>query len=204
MTVADNSAIEDVLDMLLDEFGSPSPQAVAVFSRRHPEYRAELLEFAAAWAEQHYLPPPGPLPIEGQARIEARAQLALELALAGAGPARSTSPGALAELVAASGQDLDDVARQAGLDGSLIRKLDSRRIKAWTVPERLAGRLADILRVDVSKVLQSWTAPVSIAAPNLAAFMAIKLPGGPQEDFATAVASADLTPEEKAELLADE
>jgi hypothetical protein len=201
MTVSNHVEVEDVLDMLLDEFDSPTPRAIAVFSRRYPEHRADLLEFAAVWAEERHLPAPQPLSEGREAAIEARAQLALDDVLASGATAKAVTARSLTELAGASGQDLDGVARQAGLDGSLIHKLDARRIRAETIPARLAARLANILCTDVLTIRQSWTSQPALA---LAAFMAIKLPEPSQEDFATAVAASDLSPAEKAALLSDE
>jgi transcriptional regulator with XRE-family HTH domain len=201
MSVAETPAIDDVLDLMIAEFGSPHLRAVAAYAARYPRYRAELIDFAAIWAHQAYLPAPEPAhPADGVRRVEARAERGLAEALAARAAARQ--PKSLTALVAASGQDLDDVARRLGLDQSIMNKLERRRIRPETIPAGLTRRLAALLHADPAVVARAWMGPPR-TEPAMAAFMAIKLPGE-QEDFATAIAASSLSPAQRDALLSGE
>ncbi|MES2442807.1 MAG: hypothetical protein V4574_08245 [Pseudomonadota bacterium] len=203
MSAAELPPLDDVLDLMVAEFGAPDARAVAAFSLRFPAHRAKLIDFAAAWAAQSHLPVPEPLSAVREGRIADRAQRALDEGLAARAAARR--PKSLAELAALSGQDLDQVARVASLDQSLVRKLDGRRIDPRSIPGTLTARLAAILRTDPAIVAQSWAEAPS-AMPAMAAFIAIDLPlpVSGREDFAAAVAASSLSAAQKAALLSGE
>lgn len=205
MTKDNQLSLEEVLDMLLDEFETPSRQAIAHFSKLYPDYRQGLMEFAAVWAEEIRLPEAPPLSKEQEERVATRAQSFLQNALfnsakKSADPARQVATASLAQLAESSGQTPHDVARLAGLDTILMSKLNGRRIRVDSVPSRVAARLAEILRVRTDQVLASLT-PYEGHRPGFA-FLATSRPvPAPPEDFTTAVLSSTLTDEEKNQLL---
>jgi hypothetical protein len=204
MTYDDPTPLEEVLDMLLYEFGEPSPKAIATFSSRFPQYRVELMEFAGAWALDELLPPAQPISAEQEARVEARANSFLENALFAR--TRRVPPMAaassLSALAEASGCRLHDVAQQVGMDLPLMSKLNGRRFKPERIPRRLAAKIAAIFQVDISAVLACWTGPPRVVH---ASFLATSTPiVPPQEDFAAAVAASSLSPAAKAALLEDD
>ena len=78
MTATNQPSLEDVLDMLLAAYKAPTQEAVADFAERFPAYRADILDFAADWAEEEHLPIPEPLTDAQEARVFSRAQSFLQ------------------------------------------------------------------------------------------------------------------------------
>jgi hypothetical protein len=206
MTHPNQPSLEDVLDMLLVTYGGPTPEAIADFAERFPAYRSNLFEFAVDWTEEEHLPEPGPLNADQEAVVFARAQSAFQNAAfeqtAAASQTAATARLSLAQLARAAGKSLDDVVQAAGLDHTLISKLNGRRIRPTTIRAQIARKIAAFLRVPESQVVASWTGPPHSLAMS---FHAKKAPVPQhQEDFDIAVAKSSLSPEEKAALLMDD
>lgn len=206
MTAINQPSIEDVLDMLLVAYDAPTPDAVAEFAERYPAYRADLITFAADWAEQAHLPAPEQLSDDQEARVFSRAQSFLQNLLfeqvhsTAAAPAMPRA--SLYDLAKGAGVSLRDVADAAGLDVPLVSKLNRRTIRASTIRTHITRSIAQFLRVDFTRVLESWTGPPLVAG---ASFLASEKPTIPeQEDFDVAVANSTLTPEQKAAALHDD
>lgn len=205
MTAINQPSLEDVLDMLLVAYDAPTPDAVAEFAERYPAYRADLITFAADWAEQAHLPAPEPLSDDQEARVFSRAQSFLQNMLfeqASAPVATFTPRASLYDLAKSAGVSLRDVANAAGLDVPLISKLNRRAIRASTIRPHIARAVAQFLRVDITRVIESWIGPPIVGG---ASFLASDKPMIPeQEDFDVAVSNSTLTPEQKAAALHDD
>lgn len=202
MTATNQPPLEDVLDMLLAAYKAPTQEAVAEFAERFPAYRADILDFAADWAEEEHLPAPEPLTDAQEARVFARAQSFLQNTLFELSPpaiAVVAARSSLFDLARGSGASLQDVARAAGLDIPLIAKLNGRSIKPETIRERVARAIAQFLGVDFRQVIESWTGPP--LAQGRSYLAQVKPVLATQEDFETAVANSTLSPAEKAALL---
>lgn len=210
--------LEAVLDVLLDEFETPSPQAIAVYSSRYPHFRAELLSFGATWTVEEFLPDPKPLSKEQEDALEARAQSFLHNALferaaamAAADmpaevPAAAVSPVAamaavsLAQLARDQGRKLSDVAEQTGIPLPWMSELNGKAFLPETIPRGTIARLASAIGVAFERIVTSLAGPVTIQ-PSMA-FLATSKPAvSAQKDFAEIVRASDLAPEIKAALL---
>ena len=184
MTIIGGTRLEDVLDGMLSEYGSPSPEAIAGASALHPEHRAALLEFAAGWAEEEHLPPLGATPRAHalERAIEQRARGRFSEALA-----TRTRVAGLADLARGVGSSLQELAQRCRIDLSVMRKLDAGRISPGSVGEVLPSRIGEILGVAKEAVV----AALGVAPPSLAAagFLApVRLP--PSEDLRDALLAA--------------
>lgn len=202
MTATNQPSLEDVLDMLLAAYKAPTQEAVADFAERFPAYRADILDFAADWAEEEHLPIPEPLTDAQEARVFSRAQSFLQNMLhEHANPAGDTlaARASLFDLARGSGASLQDVAYAAGLDIPLVAKLNARSIRPETIRQRVARAIAQFLGVDLRRVIESWTGPPLAVGRSYLAQVKPVLPA--QEDFDTAVANSSLSSAQKAALL---
>ena len=213
MTHSSLLPLEEVLDMLLDEYSAPSREAIAAYSCRFPEYRADLLRFAATWAEEENLREPVPLNNAQRNTLEARAQSFLQnalyddrasaaspIAVSGSAASRGQS---LVQLAQSAGRKLHDVAREVGMPLPFISELNGRGFKPETIPDRLVRRLASVLGVAPSRVTASWAGPPTIQ-PSMGFLATSKPISRPQRDFVAAVNESDMSPDEKAALLDDD
>lgn len=190
-----SKSLEDVLDMLLAKYGSPSPAAVAEVSRKHPEHRTSLLEFAAAWAEESHLSVPEGMPARVETDVARRAKAFLARELDMRMPAVAPKDKAsLAELAALTGRSLKEIAAATRVDLRVLMKLDSGRIRPETIGTVLPERIARFLGMDVGVITASWSGQGSLVP----AF----LPSAPvQESLADALAASDTDPAEIEALL---
>nr|WP_137677428.1 hypothetical protein [Parerythrobacter lutipelagi] len=215
MTDATPLPLDEVLDMLLDEFETPSGEAIAAFSKQYPHYRTDFLRFAAAWAEEEALAPPPPLSKESEERLDARAQSALQNALyarsqedaRGTGEVAQGNANAaganLARLARSAGISLHDVARETRIPLSFMSQLNARNFIPETIPGHLASRLARSLKVGADQIRASWTGPPVMK--RTMSYMAKGKPeSGPQRDFVDAVRQSNLPDEDKAALLMED
>jgi hypothetical protein len=65
--------LDDVLNEFVAEQESPTGEALEIWVDRYPQFRQELVEFAAAWAELTILPKSAELTAEQEKRIADRA-----------------------------------------------------------------------------------------------------------------------------------
>lgn len=215
MTDPTSLSLEEVLDMLLDEFDTPSGDAIAAYSQRYPHFRADLLRFGATWAEEAFLPEPSPLSASHEEALDARGQSFLHNALyeRASSVASSVTPTVsdaapvsretLAQLARQAGHALHDVARDVGLSLPLMSELNARGFRPDTITGTVARRLSQRLGIGVDRVLASWTGP-PVIQPTMAFLATVKPQIPPQRDFRAAVRESDLSPEEQAALLEED
>lgn len=214
MTDAIPLPLDEVLDMLLDEFETPSGEAIATFSKQYPQYRADFLRFAAAWAEEEALPPPPPLSKGSEERLDARAQSALQNALFARSQknaerkgeatksSKSSARASLAQLARSAGRSLHEVARETRIPLSLMSQLNAKHFIPDSIPDHLAGRLARSLKVGADQIRVAWTGPPIMQ--RAMSYMAKGKPeSGPQRDFVAAVRQSNLPDEDKDALLTE-
>src|SRR5690348_1023428 len=65
--------LDDVLNEFVAEHEQPTADALEAWVGRYPQFRRELIDFAAAWAEQMVLAPASELSSEVEKRIVDRA-----------------------------------------------------------------------------------------------------------------------------------
>lgn len=178
--MSEKGRLDDILDGMLAEFGAPTADAISATSRRFPEYRAMLLEFAASWAEEVHLPEPVETGSTSEiALVNARGEFAARLAA-------RTQPATLAALAGAVGRTLQDIADRCRFSVIVARKLDAGVIDPSSVGEILPRKIAGLLGVTREAVLAALAGPPSPALA--AAFMPMDLP---KERLEAALNAAD-------------
>jgi hypothetical protein len=205
MTNPSQTSLADVLDMLLAVHGAPTSDAITEFARRYPQYRPDLMEFAADWAAEMHLPEPEPFTTEQEFSLVSRAHSAFQnLAFEQVEQEKSATDSrvSLAALARRAGKTLDDIMDMVGLDRGLISKLNGCRIRPRTICPSLARSIALFLNVSEAQVISSWS---GVPRPRALALRA-SLPFAPQEqeDFEMAVATSSLSAEQKAKLLSED
>jgi hypothetical protein len=205
MTDPMSTPLDDVLTMMLDEYDAPSKAAVADYSRRFPDHRAELLAFAAAWAVGDALPAPAPLSARDESELEARAESFLqnalhERALAAAGAAAPSRPVTLADLASAADKRLKDVALEVGIPLPIMSELNGRGFTAASIRPGTLRLLAAALETTIRRIRSCWEGEAALA-PAMAFLAKSKPLVLPQRDYAEAIAAADIPEATKRALL---
>jgi hypothetical protein len=193
--IGQNVLFEDILDAIMLEESEPSYSALARWSERYPEHAEALAEFFATWAVQTELPQEIAVDEERLANIAVshalnilhhRDKTANHEPKAGA----STATPRLLATCRAAGISDEELASRAGLDETIIVKLDLHRIT--NIPHSCFEVLAAILGIAAERIEEMAT------GPPLAAKVRYKAKGKPvptTEDFADAVRNSSL-PEE--------
>lgn len=186
--------LADVLDMLLDQHGSPTGQSVAEFAARFPEHRAALIEFAAGWAEEQHLPPPAPLSEEKVAETRHHALAALKAGLDARDAIAAGKRWTLEQLAALNGRTLAQVAAAAALPLPVIAKLNAGRIVPESIGARLVQRIGRFLQIRSEQLIATWSTP-AVAGMSF-------LPPPSRETLADALKREGVDPDQVAELIA--
>lgn len=162
--------LEAVLDAYLSEAHGPDWTGLKAWLDEYPYYAAELMDFAAAWAQSEGMPRAhGAEAISGE-RVAQIARAALDAALAEYPLTSATTdtdgqaafPGLL-DAGERLGLKLRDIARAAGLSAAIVRKLDRRLITAATVPGAVVGRLAEVLHTGAATIQSYLEQPATLA-----------------------------------------
>ena len=183
--------LEDVLDALMLEEPEPTYAALMRWSARYPEHRDALARFFATWAVQIERPE------ENSVDEDRVANLGVSHAL-NIMDKRNTRTGhtldrdaamlRLTVMSRAKGLSEHELARQTGLDGSIITKLDLRRLTG--IPWLCFERLAATLRASVDLIRPLITGP-----PIMGAGVRYKAKNKPKpvtESFANAIRNSSL------------
>lgn len=191
-----NVLLEDILDALMLEESEPSYAALTRWSERYPEHREAFAEFFATWAVQAELP-------QETAVDESRlANLAVSHALdivhrrgeaAKCAPKLSSARPRLIAAARAAGISEEQLAARTGLDGTIVEKLDLRRVTG--IPRLCFERLATVLSTAIDRIQEMATGPPLVAAG--ARYKAKRKPAPATEDFADAIRNSSLTDEAK-------
>ena len=206
MTNTDTPTLDDVLNEFMAENPVPTADAIEATARLHPQYRRDLIEFAAAWAEQMALPPTPELNEEKEKAVVNRAMSHVanvsyarnEFTQSG----RSKSP--LTDLLAdaeTNGYTPEDFAKECGIDLSLLDKLNKRKISPDTIPPQLLSQVSRRLNRVVAIVADFFAGPLPATVTRS---MSTSKNGHEeiQQSFEEAVRESSLTAEEKAHWLA--
>lgn len=214
MTQVSQGRLDDILDQLVIEHSGPSPQALAGFLARYPEYREAIITFAAAWSEQQLLQATAACADQVEeatirnacARFEAAviardtARKAASDAVAKGNP--SPAPQTLSQLAQGVGIALMDLVAPLKLDVGVVAKLDKRLIRAETLPRKLVEELARLVGSSADAIMSILSAPPA-ASPG-PAFMIIRSVATPtQESFSDALKASTLSVEAKAYWLSE-
>ncbi len=194
--------LEDIITAFVDAVPNPTKDDLTEWIKQHPQFRQELIEFAASRALIDLLPPVAPERPETELVEEGR-RIGREV-LRRATEQRAVEDPLPASLLAHAreqGTSVRDLAKRTGLSVAIVRKLDRRLIRAQSMPRRVIGVVAQAVRVSSDTVRRYLEQPPTFAvgaqyrsdvAPRLAE----------QEDFFDAVREdRSLTDEHRAFLL---
>jgi hypothetical protein len=199
-------SLDDVLNEFMAEHECPTADALEALATRYPQFRRELVDFAAAWAEQRALPPARALEPEQEKALINRAMSHVENVTFSRdrhaqGPHESSAP--MASLTAEAKQKNytpQKFAKACGLDIALLTKLNNRQIRPGTIPPRLISHIGKLLDRTAAAIAEYLRGPPKAAATM--AFLARGKPQTPsQQSFGDAVRASSLSAAEKARWL---
>lgn len=194
--------LNDVLNEFVAENHQPMAEALDEWVRRYPQYRWDLIDFAAAWAEQLVLPPEPELGPEVEKTLIDRAMsYVLNLAYD-----RDEHTKRLAEshdpVVSLTGEALrvgmnaQDFAKACGLDLVLIGKLNNRQIQPQTIPSQLVNNIGRLL-LKPAAAITAYLALAPRAIAGKAFHARVKPASAGQQNFADAVRASSLSEGQK-------
>lgn len=201
--------LDDVFNTFVAENDKPTVENLQEWVKRYPQYRRELVDFAAAWAEQLLLPPAPELGLDAEKVLIDRAMsYVLNVAYDRDMQKRQQAEDdnlvhSLTEEAQRAGMSAQDLAQACKLDLALISKLNSRRIDPETIPARLVSLLGNLLQKSTDSIRVYFAKPPQAVAGM--AFLALEKPrGAEQQSFLDAVRASSLSETEKAYWLAEE
>ena len=198
--------LDDALNTFVLENDRPTAENVQEWVDRYPQFRKDLVEFAAVWAEQLVLPAADEIGAEAEKALVDRAMshvlnVAYNRDVEALEQTTSDDPvRSLTQDAQRAGTKPAQLARACGLDLGLLSKLNNRQIQPWTIPTELIGMLADKLNKTVAALKIFFARPPRATARK--AYLSRGKPtGAPQQSFADAVRQSSLSDEEKARWL---
>ena len=198
--------LDDVFNTFVAENDRPTAENLQEWVKRYPQYRRELVDFAAAWAEQLVLPPAPELGPEAEKALIDRAMshvlnVAYNRDLQEQQRAENDDPiHSLTGEAQRAGINAQELAESCGLDVVSISKLNDRQIKPETIPARLVSLLGKLLQKSTEAIRVYFAEPPQAVAGK--AFLALKKPrSAEQQSFADAVRMSSLSEAEKARWL---
>lgn len=205
MTQKQTPALDDVLDEFVAACEKPTAEALDSWAARYPQFRKELIDFAAAWAEQLVLPTAPELSAEQEMLIVDRAMSHVQNVIF----TREQSEAAEAEVrpiksltgeAKRAGMSGQEFAKACGLDLALVSKLNSRQIRPRSIPAELVRHIARLLKTKIEAVMEYLSQPPLAMAGR--AFLARGKPKtAGQQSFAEAVRASSLSDAEQARWL---
>jgi len=201
MNEDERPTLDDILNEFHEAYDVPTAEALELWAKRYPEYRNQLVDFAASWAEQLVLPPAQELNLEEEKLLVDRAMSHVQNVTfqrndAAASVTEENDINSLigeAKRVGMSGQEF---AKACELDVSLMSKLNNLQIKPSSVPARLVSLIAHVLnRRDESVCRYLNKPPLPLAGK---AFLSRGKPQSTgQQSFVDAVLASSLSETEK-------
>ena len=201
--------LDDVLNTFVQENDRPTAGNLQEWVERYPQFRKDLIDFAAAWAEQLVLPEAEEIAAETEKLLVDRAMshvhnVAYSRDLETLRETTTDDPvHSLTGDAHRVGTEPAELARVCRLDLGLLSKLNSRQIQPWTIPAELIGMLAEQLNKTVAALTIFFAGPPR-AAIGKAYLSRGKPTASPQQSFAEAVQQSSLSDEEKARWLSEE
>lgn len=198
--------LDDVLNEFVAECERPSADALETWIGRYPQYRRELIDFAAAWAEQIVLPEAPGLTTEEEERIVDRVMshaLNVSFKRDKETQVRPSGENAMTSLTGEAknvGMSVAEFAKGCGLDLVLVAKLNNRLIKPDTIPSRLVSHIARLVGRSADSVKEYLAGPPQPL--SAVSFLSKKKPQQFEpESFADAVRASSLREAEKTQWL---
>lgn len=182
--------LNDVLDAYVASVSTPTYDALREWTRRYPQYAAELTAFTASWSAMETLPQsPEAQALTDRELVDRGLASVRGLLARPATPATAATTATFAGLAAAGqaqGLSIGQIAERSGLSLVLLRMLDRRLIRFASIPRQAIEALAEMIGREAGAVatylqgaptLASGASYYSEQKPELAA----------QEDFFDAV-----------------
>jgi hypothetical protein len=196
--------LDDVLNEFVAEHERPTAEAVAQWARRYPQYRHELIDFAAAWAEQLLRPPAPELDADVEKVLIDRAMshvLNVEFSRNEHTQVHKRNEPPIDSLIGEGKKvgfsSTQEFAEACGLDVVLMSKLNNRQIRPRSVPSRLISHMARLLHRAAEAIAEYLARPPKGLAGK--AFLSRGKPQNTeQQSFADAVRASSLSDAEKA------
>ena len=196
------STLDDAFNTFVAENDQPTEENLQAWVKRYPQYRRELVDFAAAWAAQLALPPAPELGPEAEKALVDRAMShVLNVAYGRDEQVQQSAEsddlvGSLTDEAQRAGMNAKEFARACGLDLVLLSKLNNRQIKPQTIPARLIDLLRQQIRKPSTAIRTYLAKPVHLATGT--AFLARDKPTvAEQQSFVDAVRTSSLSEKEK-------
>ena len=198
--------LDDALNTFVAANDRPTAGTVQEWVNRYPQFRDDLVEFAAFWAEQLVLPPAAEIGAEAEKVLVDRAMshvlnvaysrdVETQQQAASDGPVRSL----MQDAQRAAMKPLQ-LARVCGLDLGLLSKLNHRQIQPWTIPAELISILAEQLH-KTTAALTTYFAGPPLAAAGKTFLSSSKPTSTGQQNFTDAVRGSSLSDADKARWL---
>ena len=197
--------LDDVLNEFVTAFDHPTAQGLEEWVERYPQYRHELVEFAATWAEQLVFPPAQELgeDIE-KSLIERTMSHVLNVAYQReekTSDAQDNKPiQNLTKEAQRTGMTVQEFAKSCVLDLLLVSKLNNRQIDPQTIPRSLIKHIAGLINKSFS-VVADYVALPPLALANKSFLSRDKPADLGRQSFADAVRASSLSETEKAQWL---
>lgn len=197
--------LEDVLNEFVEAYEKPTAEAIESWTIRYPEFRRELVDFAAAWAEQLVLPPGPGLSAEQEKLLVDRAMshvqnLTFRREQGEPAQVEHQTINSLISEAKRVGMNGSEFATACGLDIALLTKLNNRLIKPASIPTRLIKHIASLVKKTFETVEEYFAQPPQ--SLNNMAFLARGKPKRTeQQSFDDALRGSSLSETEKARWL---
>jgi hypothetical protein len=202
MTQNKGPTLDDVLNEFVAAYEKPTTKALESWAARYPQFRNELIDFAASWMEQLVLPPSPELSAEEEKLLVDRAMSHVQNVVfkRAQSEATQTEYRAIASLTGEAkraGMNGQEFAKACGLDLALVAKLNNRQIKPRSIPARLISLIARLLERTAEAVGEYLALP-PLALAGRTFLSRGKPQTSGQQSFADAVRSSSLSDAEKA------
>ena len=198
--------LDDVFNMFVAENDEPTAENLRIWIERYPQFGRELVEFAAAWAEQLVLPPaPGMEPATEKVLIDRAMSYVLNVACERDNQVQGHIESgdvvnSLTEEAQCAGMNAQELVKACRLDLALMSKLNRRLIEPKTIPAPLIGLFARQLRKPIAAIVDYLAQPPQVTV-SLAFLARDKPTRATQQSFADAVRGSSLPEYEKARWL---
>ena len=202
MTHIQSPTLDDVLNEFMAEQTSPQANILNTFVERYPQYRRELINFSAAWAEQLILPAEKELTEEQEKLLVDRAMSHVANVLFSNDEQSHELEKKTAPLKSLTGEAKklgykpQEFAIACGLDLALLTKLSNRFIILNTIPLSLINLIGRLLGRSLEEISNYLAIPPGDLANK--AFLSRGKPQSPkQQTFDDAIHGSSLSDAEK-------
>lgn len=201
MTQNEKPTLDDVLNEFVAAYEKPTAEALESWAARYPQFRNELVDFAASWAEHLVLPPAPELSAEEENLLVDRAMSHVQNVVfkrdeTKAARTEDRTISSLTGEAKRAGMNAQEFAKACGLDLALVTKLNNRQIRPLSIPARLVRQIARLVDASVEAVSAYLAGPPQALAGR--SFLARGKPqSAEQQSFADAVRASSLSEAEK-------